>query len=78
MTASKGLLCGNLVYQAEKPKSEIEVAFLCLLSLFIKSITGLLFRTTHMSVKTCKKPRFILICLYFSKTLTINCYHNSD
>ena len=65
MTAGKGLVYGNLVYQVEKPKSEIEVAFLCLLSLFIKSITGLLFGTTHIVLKPVKNLDLSLsVCIF--------------
>ena len=43
LSTVKNLFCGNLAYNVENSKVEIEVAFLRLLTLFIKSVVGFSF-----------------------------------
>ena len=63
-------ISGNLVYKEEKSKVQIEVASLCLLSLFIASITG--FCSELFKTLTPVEPTFIIIYLYLFKKQTKN------
>ena len=66
LSAIRNLLCGNLVYKLEKSKVETEVAFFCILSPLIASITVLLFCATQkvlMPVKNLHLSLYICICL---------------
>ena len=74
LSTVRSLLCGNLVYKAEKSKVETEVAFLCLLSTFIASIYGLLFCTTQKVVTPVKNLHLSLhvcICLKNKRKIDI-------